>query len=691
MESLKHIFIQEATELIGQLEEALLHFEKDLSDEASVEQIFRIMHTLKGSSGMFGHDSINLFTHELESVYDSIREKTLVAGPEILELTLESLDHIKNLVSDPENQEYQKEQDRLTKKIIGLKSNSKPEGSEVQAEDEMASSTYYISFVPDKEIFINGTNVFYLLEDLLSLGKGFALPCFNPNQDFETVDVTECHTSFEVMLETTAKEHEIQDIFVFVADTSEVSVIKLDLTELPDGLEERLIKEHTYSKSIGLETIKKELGVRDSNDKKEVSDNQNNKNDAQTNVKTSRKTGPSSIRVSSEKLDGLMNQISELITTQARLSMLVNGLESAELSAITENMSKITRRLRDNAFSICLIPIDTLMIRFQRLVRDLSKGLNKKIDFITEGTDTELDKSVIEQLGDPLLHLVRNCIDHGIETTEERKKQGKPETGTIRFKAYNAGTNVVIELSDDGAGIAPEQIKKKALEKGLIGADEELSTEQVYELIFKPGFSTSEKVSDISGRGVGMDVVKRGIEDLRGEINIDSVINKGTTFTISLPLTLSIIDGLLVKIGGHVYVIPLQAVEKCYEVPTTLLTSASKQLVLDGERTPVFHMREVMGASDEAPKISQIIKMSYMGNDLGISVDSIIGEHQVVLKPLGYIYKNQEEFSGATILGDGTVALVFDKSKLVKKLMNHTTNTINHGNSNHRKPVLSDV
>ena len=374
----------------------------------------------------------------------------------------------------------------------------------------------------------------------------------------------------------------------------------------------------------------------------------------------------SSIRVSSDKLDSLMNLVSELVTTQARLSLFAEHSGNTELLTIAENVQKLTRQLRDNAFDIVLVPIDTMLTRFQRLVRDLSKGLNKNVVFVAEGAETELDKTIIETLTDPLLHILRNCIDHGIESPEERKILGKPEQGTILLKAYYSGTNVHIKITDDGSGIDPEKIRSKAIQKGLISKDASLSGREIFDLLFIPGFSTAENVTDVSGRGVGMDVVKRKLAEVRGEVEIDSEINVGTTITFKLPLTLSIIDGLLVKIANNHYIIPLSVVGKIYSTDhESVVNKFNNLIILDGERLPFYYLREEFNLPENDQVNEQIVLISYEDKKIGIVVDDVIGEYQAVLRTLGKMFKNQEIISGATILGDGTVALVMDTNKMI--------------------------
>ncbi|MDH5603019.1 MAG: chemotaxis protein CheA, partial [Cyclobacteriaceae bacterium] len=381
----------------------------------------------------------------------------------------------------------------------------------------------------------------------------------------------------------------------------------------------------------------------------------------------------SSIRVSSDKLDELMNLVSELVTTQAGLSLFSENNHNPTLESIAENVEKLSRQLRDIAFTMTLIPINNLFGRFQRMIRDVSHNLNKSVSFITQGGETELDKTIIEQLTDPLLHLLRNSLDHGIETPEERIKAGKSPTGKITLRSYYSGVNVFIQIEDDGKGIDSDEIRSSAIKKGLIDSSDELSEKEIFDLIFAAGFSTAKKVTDVSGRGVGMDVVRRNIADIRGEITIDSKPGKGTLITLKLPLTLSIIDGLLVKIYDTFYLIPLSVVSKCYEVTQEDLDDDfNRVVILDGEQIPFINLRKNFDVTEDAPDFFQLIVVENEGRKVGITVDTIIGEYQAVLKPLGKYYKHQDFISGGTILGDGTIALVMDTGKIVYKFLSET-------------------
>jgi two-component system chemotaxis sensor kinase CheA len=394
-------------------------------------------------------------------------------------------------------------------------------------------------------------------------------------------------------------------------------------------------------------------------------------NNATKNGAANKKHLISSIRVPSQRLDNLMSLVSELMTLQAKLGTLTEQNPHSELLAVSENLEKISTRLRDNAFNMCLVPLENIITPFHRLVRDLASELNKEIEFVTEGTETELDKNIMEGLSDPLMHLLRNSIDHGIEDPEVRKNSGKPAHGKITFRAFCAGTNVFIEIEDDGKGIDPNKIKAKAIERGIIQKEDNLSDKEILNLIFLPGFTTAEQISEISGRGVGMDVVKRKITDIRGQIRINSQVNEGTTITIKLPITVSIIDGLLVKINSADFVIPLSAVERCYELKAGReLNRFNNLIVLDGEQIPFISLIEEFGGTEDITASKEIVIVYYDEKKVGLIVDRVVGKFQAVLKPLGRCFSHMDNISGATILGDGKIALVLDTNNVTEQFLN---------------------
>lgn len=665
MENLIDIFLAEAKDLCSQLEKELLSLEKDHHNQESISSVFRAMHTLKGSAGMFGFEAIDLLTHELETIYEEIRDGKRELTSEILSTTFRSVDHLHTLMADQSmlQDETRKAQRNLLLEINQhTLSTGSPTVVTTSPKNETIADefTYYILFQPVPEILHNGTNTLFLIDDLLALGKGVALPFFKDLPALADLVPDQSYTGFEVVLATHNTEQELREVFMFVESECELTIDKIaDGNVIDTNAFTALRNEQKNIEAKGLEKIKQLLLPRTEISRAKV---------LSETVKVAKASA--SIRVASDKLDELMNLVSELVTTQAQLSLLASESESSILTMVAENVEKITRRLRDNAFTMSLIPLESLVVKFQRLVRDLSQELAKDIVFKAEGTDTEIDKSIIEKLSDPLLHLLRNSLDHGIETPEERVRKGKPSQGTVLLKSYYAGAHVVIEISDDGAGINFEKVRNKAISKGMISQDTALTEHEILDLIFLPGFSTAKKVTGVSGRGVGMDVVKRNIADLRGEVTVSSREGKGTLFTIKLPLTLSIIDGLLVEIDSTRFILPLISVNKCFEVQTSTLSEAFNQWVtLDGKRTPFLFLRKEFNIEKNPPVQSQLINIGHDGNFVSLAVDRIVGQYQAVLKPLGPQYRQQDEFSGATVLGDGSVALVLDTNRLIRKLI----------------------
>lgn len=676
MDNFKKKFIEEAVDLIDGLEKSLLELEENPEDESIVQKVFRVMHTLKGNSGMFGFDMIDSFTHEMETVYDLIRNKQLSVTREILDVTLAAVDHLKLLLnednySDPE---VQANHMSLLAKVSAIINEDSSIAQNANVIEEIVETngnqgkTFYILFEPHKEIFNNGTNPLFLLDELYTLGEVKVYAHLNRVPPLNEIDPLFCYTYWEALLYTQANVNDISDVFIFVEDESTI-----EIQQLAEG---NLLTDEVFVAEVNnLASIQKDIGVSTMQRLANEAQKHNIKSVVSTKSKersTAKDTTISSIRVAADKLDLLMNLVSELVTTQARLSLFAEENAVPGLMPISENVQKLSRQLRDIAFSIVLIPIENMLTRFQRLVRDLSSELGKDVVFITEGAETELDKTIIESLADPLMHILRNSLDHGIEESSVRAKAGKPKQGIISLKAFYSGANVMIQISDDGAGIDPDMITQKAIAKGIISPDRKLTKREVLDLVFLPGFSTAKKVTDVSGRGVGMDVVKRKIADIRGEVEIDSEVGFGTTITIKLPLTLSIIDGLLVKVDDTHFIIPLSVVDKIFAVEHEKIAKTfNNVVVLDGKQVPFFYIRREFEHAESTEKFEQVIVVNFEEKSVGLVVDTVIGEYQAVLKPLGKHYKNQEMISGATILGDGTVALVMDTNKIIKLFANH--------------------
>ena len=692
MDNMKTVYLEEANELLDNLESALLQLDETPNEKSLIEEVFRIMHTLKGNSSMFGFGKIAEFIHNLETIYDIIRSGKQDVSKELIDTTLASMDHIKQIIDDHElaDAANQDRHESLTAQILLIINNGNTEETIIEETvttepdtKKDSSVTYYIHFKPGKSVVNDGNNPLYLIDELYSLGDCIALPYTDKIVDIKTIDASECITGWSIFLVSTKTIHDIKEVFVFVEANSIIEVEQISEKNLLKGknFTKRITATQLNNSPLDLASLALETSKEPVIPVEEISEEKPKNKSLASKVKeaakekavsTTKEKTVSSIRVSSDKLDELMNMVSELITTQAALSLFSDKKSDGELENITENVEKLSRQLRDIAFGMTLIPINNMFGRFQRMIRDISKELDKDIAFITEGGDTELDKSIIESLSDPLMHILRNSLDHGIESKAERENLGKPEKGSIVLRAYYSGTNVNVEIKDDGKGIDADVIREKAIEKGVIQEDAELSEKEIFNLIFHAGFSTAKVVTDVSGRGVGMDVVRRSISALRGEIDIESTVGVGTTLTISLPLTLSIIDGLLVELGNGSFVIPLAAIDKCYTYNNaTDVNKFTNILELDSEQIPYIDLNDIFKIESKSNEDSkkQIVVINNGKGKVGLICDQIIGEYQAVIKPLGVYFKGQDYISGSTILGDGTIALVFDTNRLVKKFV----------------------
>ncbi|MFY0686646.1 MAG: chemotaxis protein CheA [Cyclobacteriaceae bacterium] len=674
MVNLRNIYLEEAEDLFKQMEQSLLMLENSPEDSALIADVFRSMHTLKGSSSMYGSTKVADFIHNIETIYDKVRAHEMTLSRHVIDTTFKSLDHLRKIVLDPEISDAADVQNHaeLSDQIKNILESSSETSTEMSPEFQHRNKTYLVRFEPNDNLFLDGTNPLLLVDELADLGKARVYAYINQKAIGKDFHHDKCYTTWDVILATDAGENALKDVFIFVEDTSKISVDVITNGDLVSNSEfvSQLPKKDLTSEPFKIDTLKK---IAEGLQKEESTPVE--VKEEEIHVAAPSTKGPavakgktiSSIRVPSDKLDELMNQVSELVTTQAGLSLYSQNNPDPLLETISENVEKLSRQLRDIAFGMTLIEINNLFGRFQRFVRDVSIQLDKSVEFITEGGETELDKTIIESLTDPLMHLIRNSVDHGIETREERIKKGKPSNGSIKLKAYYSGAKVYIQIQDDGSGLDTEKIRKKAIEKGIITKEDNLTEKEIFDLIFTAGFSTATNVSDLSGRGVGMDVVKKNIMEIRGDISVSSEKDKGTTITLGLPLTLSVIDGLLVKLQETYFVIPLAVVNKCHEVLRTDLENDFNQLILlDGEQLPFVDLRREFHMEDDSmPAKSSVIIIHNGESKIGLCVDNIVGEYQAVLKPVGKYYRHQEFISGATILGDGTIALVLDTYKII--------------------------
>jgi two-component system chemotaxis sensor kinase CheA len=681
---------EEANELLTELETSLLELEETPDDIELIGRVFRAMHTIKGSGAMFGFDEIAGFTHEVETVFDLVRNGKMAVTKQLLNLTLRARDHIKTLldVSVSGGEVDRSEGDAVIAGLKQLVPGVEPveivravrESAPVAKESAGDRKTWRIRFKPIPEIFMSGTNPLGLINELRELGTCHVIAHTDLIPHLSDMVPEHCYLYWDIVLTTNRGIDAIKDVFIFCEDDCE---LKIDMVD--DGHEE---SDQSYKKLGDILVERGDLSPVEMNKILSMQkrfgelavaigavtpDKIQSALVEQQQVKVVRQERASqdattSIRVPAERLDQLVNLVGELVTVQAHLSQTAALQNNAEFAAIAEEVERLTEELRDTALNIRMLPIGSTFTKFKRLVRDLSQELGKEIEMETEGAETELDKTVIERLNDPLVHLIRNSIDHGIEMPEIRRAAGKPSQGTVHLGAVHSGDSVLITIRDDGAGLNRERIREKAIERGLLSANADASDKEIYNMIFAPGFSTADKVTSVSGRGVGMDVVKKGIEALRGSIEITSEPGKGSTITLRIPLTLAIIESLLVRIDKNYFVLPLSHVEECVELTREDINNAHGRNLANvrGNIIPYIPLREQFDISSNRPEIEQIVITGINGSKVGFVVDSVIGEHQTVIKTLGRMYRDIKGVSGATILGDGTVALILDMGVLYK-------------------------
>jgi two-component system chemotaxis sensor kinase CheA len=678
IDKFKAKFVEESLDNVNDLEEALFALENDMQSKDLIERIFRAMHSLKGGGAMFGFNHLSDFTHHLENIFDKVRNSKIEVTPDLISLTFSAVDEIKyllekgDLTAKDDLDEYNRMMGQIQNFLQGGGTGNQ-ENSSVSGDDASAANseekTYLISFIPGEDLLQNGTNPLFLLDDLHALGKGHSIVYTHKIPSFDNIEPENNYCLWQIILSTAESVNEIKDVFIFVEDECDLSIEEVGKGgfEMNPAVEKLIENARNSNTLIKVSDLKVLLNKNETEGKKTEQEQENTETEQGRKKSQLKDHKISSIRVASSKIDELVNLVSELVTIQAQLSVYAEKKGDNDILELAENVQKLSRQLRDNAFEISLIPMQTELMRFQRLVRDLSKELGKEIEFVIEGGDIELDKNIIEHLTDPLLHILRNSVDHGIEKPDERVAAGKSPKGNIYFKAYHAGASVLIEVTDDGRGIDVESIKAKAISKGMIEENEELSHKEILNLIFLSGFSTRDTVSGVSGRGVGMDVVRKKISEIRGEVTIDSEVGQGTTVTLRLPLTLSIIDGLLVKIGENQYVVPIASIEKIFALDKSQLKdSFNRVVIIDNEQLPYVDMREIFKEEVKESETPQMVLVRHEERRLGLMVDEVLGEHQTVVKPMGRYLTSHEVVSGASILGDGSISLVIDTNRVLQ-------------------------
>jgi two-component system chemotaxis sensor kinase CheA len=660
-------FLLEADDLLAQIEEIALEADPQAPDSDSVNRLFRAFHTIKGSGAMFGFDAVAGFTHHVETALDRVREGQLALSQQLLDLVLAAKDRIKVLLEAGQGGASGSDEasQKLVASITALSSGSDASAAGVRntiaspatpaAAPVAGRQTFKIRFQPDPALMVCGTNPVSLLNELRALGDCSIVADTSAVPELGALQPDQCHIRWDITLTTEQGRNAIRDVFIFVEDGSQIAIeatgnatapaspaaVASAPVIAPDVQEAREVS--TAAPSAKPETVASGAGRKPA-------------------------AKDSTVRVPSEKLDRLVNLVGELVMNQSRLNRVSTRLEVPELAVPVEEIERLVSELRDNVLGIRMMPIGSTFSRFKRLVHDLSGELGKEIELVTEGAETELDKTVLDQLGDPLVHLIRNSLDHGIEPMNQRDALGKHRCGTIRLAAAHIGSNVVVTIQDDGKGLDTTAIRAKAVEKGLIAPDANLSEKETFNLIFLPGFSTAKQVTSISGRGVGMDVVKRQIDALRGAVSITSEVGKGTNIALTLPLTLAIIDGLLVEIAGDQFIIPMSVVTENVELhrQERSRNNGRNVIAVRGELIPYLRLREVFDVRQAELDLEKVVIVRHEDQRVGLVVDRVLGSHQTVIQSLGRFYKNIEAFSGATIMGDGRVALILDLGGLIR-------------------------
>ncbi|MCA2409965.1 chemotaxis protein CheA [Rhizobium leguminosarum bv. viciae 248] len=661
------VFRTEAAECLEAIEAGLLDLTHQLDNKDLVDAVFRGLHTLKGSGAMFGFEALAAFTHHCETAFDRVRKGEVAATSELVAAVLAAQDHMRALVDQPDADHGDTGHKLLAQlqAAVGGKEAapaavSVPAAVRDAAAKKKKKNSWRIRFSLPANSMANGTNPLGLLDELRDLGECTVRADTSAIPPLDALAPTELHISWDVTLTSEQDRSAIDDVFIFVLDDMELSVEEIDASAAATAapVEEKAAPTPVAAASaapVQPAAVPEFRPVEAVPAKREAP------------AAVSQAKAAENVRVPAERLDELMDRVGELVIAQSRLSQLASASADIALRSVSEEIERLSGELRDTMMVLRMVPVATLFSRFRRLVHDLARETGKVIELVTEGESTEVDKTVIERLADPLVHLVRNSIDHGLETPADRLASGKTEAGTVTLSARQAGGEVIISIKDDGRGINRERVRAKAESSGLIQPGQPLSDSELLQLIFAPGFSTAAAITNLSGRGVGMDVVKKTVEALRGAIDIVSAPGQGSEVSLRIPLTLAIIDGLLVRVGSGRYVIPLSAVEECLELSLEedLRSRGRSFISLRDSLVPFLRLRDLFRTGTKPDVHQKVVVISTGTERVGLVVDQIIGDHQTVIKSMSKLHNNVATFSGATILGDGSVALILDVGHLV--------------------------
>lgn len=671
----RRTFLMEVEDLLQTLEESLLDLENQPENRELVDQAFRALHTIKGSGAMFGFEQLAAFTHHVETAFDQVRAGKVDATHELINLTLASMDYMRILIDSPEDCDRIREKTLLEslKSIVGDYSGTPTAAASQSLAVAQEERTCRIRVRFDPSVLGSGTNPLLLLQEIRDLGSVTVVAITDDIPPLEELKPTDCLLWWDILLTTDQPESAIRDVFIFVEDETDLSISHLQgvnddgagrlgeiLLEKGDITQEDLEHCLRMQQKIGSLLVSRGVISRDRIESALAEQQVREKAKAHIGAE-------SNVKVPASRLDDLMDLVGEMVIAQARLAQQASLSPDLALKAVAEEMSRLAGELRDTTMTMRMLPIGTLFGKFRRVVRDLSDELGKTVELSMSGEETELDKTVIDSLNDPLVHLIRNSIDHGIEAEPQRLASGKSASGKLHLSAQHSGAQVLISVRDDGKGMDRKAIRARAEERGLIEPGEEVSDSELFSMIFQAGFSTASSVSAVSGRGVGMDVVKRTIDNLRGSIDIASESGGGSTVTLKLPLTLAIIDGLRVEVGSAHYVIPLPVVEECVELTRKQDEASDGRSFLNirGDIVPYLRLWQIFGEKGPTEDIQKVVIVAFGGKRVGLVVDRVVGQHQTVIKSLSSLHADVEEFSGATIMGDGSVALILDVHHLI--------------------------
>jgi len=681
LDQAQQTFIVEARELLQAMEESLLQLESEPGDQDAIGAVFRAAHTIKGSAGLFGLTPIVSFTHIVEDVLDRLREGSVSVSAELIAVLLKSGDHMLELIDVVASRGEQLQPPALEREVAlrqALQVFQAPasagaadstSASVVSDDEQSAEVLWHISLRFGVDVFRNGMDPLSFLRYLNTLGQMVQVTTVTDSiPAVEAWDPESCHLGFEIDFRSAAGHAAINEVFDFVREDCAVEITPVN--ETPDHLEPtgtELVSQPEHSPLVASGEL---LGDQRAVPRTPATATATVVERPSSASEQKNKDGRY-VRVNADKLDELINLVGELVIASAGASLLAKSCDNDPLQEASSTVSGLVEQILDGALHLRMIPIGDTFNRFRRVVRDVSQELGKDIDLIINGAETELDKTVVEKIGDPLMHLLRNSMDHGIESAEARRAAGKPAKGHLSLNAYHDSGSIVIEIADDGAGLNRERILDKAQQRGLVAAGASLTDQEIYNLIFEPGFSTAEAVTNLSGRGVGMDVVKRNITLLRGTVDLDSQPGQGTIVRIRLPLTLAIINGFLVGIDQSTYVIPLDMVQECIELDehNRQLTRDSGYLDLRGEVLPLVYLRDHFNHEGPAARRQNVVVVRYAEHKAGLVVDDLLGEFQTVIKPLGKLFGALRGISGSTILGSGAVALILDIPALLNQIV----------------------